>query len=110
MWYHEVQKTQVNAFSSDSYHTSVLLCEAGNSSWHKIKKSSEKWEAMFWLSFFLIYILENGGEGLHNSGFVASKAVNEVFHLPCVCEADPVSLDTDTVLPLHSIFMKVLLS
>jgi hypothetical protein len=67
---------------------------------------------MFW-EFFLylfIYILENGGEGRHNSGFVASKAVNEVFHLPCVCEADPISLDTNSVLPLHSIFMKVLLS
>jgi hypothetical protein len=29
--------------------------------------------------FIIIYILESGGEGLHNSGFVAIKAVNEVF-------------------------------
>jgi hypothetical protein len=77
-------KTQVNAFSYDSYHTSILLCEAGNSSWHKMKKSSE-FRGHVLIKLFFIYIFENGGEGLHNSGFVASKAVNEVFHLPCVC-------------------------
>jgi hypothetical protein len=87
----------------------ILLCDAGDSSWHKIKKSSELRSSVLG-SFFLIYILENGGEGRHNSGFVASKAVNEVFHLPCVCEADPISLDADKVLQLHSIFMKTLLS
>lgn len=76
-------RTQVNAFSYDSYHTSILLCKAGNSSWHKIKKSSDL-RGHVLIKFFFIYILENGGEGHYNSGFVASKAVNEVFHLPCV--------------------------
>ena len=33
-------KTQVNVFSYDICHTSVLLCEAGHSSWHKIKNCS----------------------------------------------------------------------
>ena len=55
-------KTQVNVLSYDSYHTSILLCEAGNSSWHKIKKSCEL-RGHVLIKFFLFTFLrmvENG--------------------------------------------------
>jgi hypothetical protein len=51
-------KTQVNAFSYDICHTSVLSCGAGNSSWHKIKKSSKLREAVFWEVFSYLYSWE----------------------------------------------------
>jgi len=49
-------KTQVNAFSYDIYHTSVLLCEAGDSSWHKIKNSSELRSHVLGIFFVFIYL------------------------------------------------------
>jgi hypothetical protein len=49
-------ETQVNAFSYDSCHTSVLLCEAGNNSWHKIKQSSEL-KGHVLIKFFLFTFL-----------------------------------------------------